>query len=143
MSMTVVDLGLPAALTPPRLGLLAVGHGTRDPAGAAVVRALVRRVGELAPDVDVRDAYVDNASPSVGHALDALAADGVGRASVVPLLLTAASHSKGDLAGSVAHEGIPLCGALVLALLTLLWIFLGTAGILGWIVCIDRGLLFA
>jgi sirohydrochlorin cobaltochelatase len=97
----VVDLGLPSGLRPSRLGLLAVGHGTRDPEGAAVVRALVRRVGDLAPDLDVRDAYVDNAPPSVGSALDALAADGVGQASVVPLLLTAASHSKGDLAGSV------------------------------------------
>ena len=93
MTTPAVDLGLPAP-PPSRLGLLAVGHGTRDPEGAAVVRALVRRVGELAPDLDVRDAYVDNASPSVGAALDALAGDGVGRASVVPLLLTAASVSS-------------------------------------------------
>ncbi len=101
MSTSVVDLGLPAPVTPPRPGLLAVGHGTRDAEGAAVVRALVRRVRKLAPDLDVRDAYVDNASPSVGAALDALAAEGVPHASVVPLLLTAASHSKGDLAASV------------------------------------------
>lgn len=101
MRTSAVDLGLPAPVSPQRLGLLAVGHGTRDPEGAAVVRALVRRVGELAPDLDVRDAYVDNASPSVGHALDQLAADGTGSASVVPLLLTGASHSKGDLAASV------------------------------------------
>lgn len=93
--------------------LLMVGHGTRDPEGAALVRALARRVAELAPDTDVRDAYLDNAPPSVTRALDALAADGVTRATVLPLLLTAASHSKGDLPGAVQasrlrHPGLRL-----------------------------------
>jgi sirohydrochlorin cobaltochelatase len=81
--------------------LLAVGHGTRDAEGAEVMRALVRRVGELAPGVVVRDAYLDNASPSVTRALTELAGSGVRAATVVPLLLTAASHSKGDLPGAV------------------------------------------
>jgi len=98
---TTVELGLPRPSRADNVALLAVGHGTRDPEGAAVVRALVRRTGELASGLLVRDAYVDNASPSVGAALDDLAGSGATVASVVPLLLTAASHSKGDLAGSV------------------------------------------
>lgn len=91
----------PAPGRAPEPVLLAVGHGTRDPEGAEVMRALVRRVGELAPGIEVRDAYLDNASPSVTRALTDLAASGATAATVLPLLLTAASHSKGDLPGAV------------------------------------------
>ncbi len=81
--------------------LLGVAHGSKDPASQEVVRGLLARAAELRPGLVVRDAYVDNASPSIRGRLAELAAEGVDDVAVVPMLLTPASHSKTDVAGSV------------------------------------------
>ncbi len=81
--------------------LLGVAHGSKDPASQEVVRGLLARAAGLRPGLRVSAAYVDNASPSIRSALADLAAQGVGDVVVLPLLLTAASHSKTDIAGSV------------------------------------------
>jgi sirohydrochlorin cobaltochelatase len=83
-----------------RPALLAVAHGTRDPAGAAILAALTGRVRALDPALRVELAYVDHLAPSVTSALDELAGARVA-AAVVPLLLSAASHSKGDVAAAI------------------------------------------
>ncbi|MDP9241260.1 MAG: sirohydrochlorin chelatase [Actinomycetota bacterium] len=95
-----------------RPALLAVAHGTADPAGAAVLAALMERVRRLEPDVRVELAFVDHLAPSVTAALDELAGAG-GPTAVVPLLLSAASHSKTDVAAAVQgaraeHPGWPV-----------------------------------
>ena len=81
--------------------LLAVAHGSRDPASQAGVRDLLARAATLRPGLRTADAYVDNASPSIRRALADLVADGVDDVVVLPLLLTPASHSKTDVAASV------------------------------------------
>lgn len=81
--------------------LLGVAHGSRDPASQEVVNALLARAAGLRPGLEVRAAYVDNASPSIRTALAGLVADGVRDVAVLPLLLIPASHSKTDVAGSV------------------------------------------
>ncbi len=81
--------------------LLAVAHGSRDPASQEGVRALLERARSLRPGLRTADAYVDNASPSIRRALADLVADGVDDVVVLPLLLTPASHSKTDVAASV------------------------------------------
>jgi sirohydrochlorin cobaltochelatase len=80
--------------------LLAVAHGTASRPGIEVLHALMDRVRALAPGVTVELAFVDHEPPSVRAALAGLAETDrpVG---VVPLLLTAASHSKGDIAGTI------------------------------------------
>ncbi|SHM42045.1 sirohydrochlorin chelatase [Cryptosporangium aurantiacum] len=80
--------------------LLAVAHGTSYAPGIATLHALLERVRELAPGLRVELAFVDHEPPSVRGALNAFATDGVPVATL-PLLLTAASHSKGDIAGTV------------------------------------------
>jgi len=65
-----------------------------------VLAALMGRVHALEPSLQAELAYVDHLSPSVTTALDAIAASGV-ETVVVPLLLSAASHSKGDIAAAV------------------------------------------
>ncbi len=92
--------------------LLAVAHGTRDPAGVATLDALLARLRALEPALRVELAYVDHVAPSVTRALGELAATGRPTA-VVPLLLTAASHSKGDVAAAIQgaraeHPGWPV-----------------------------------
>ena len=81
--------------------LLGVAHGSKDPASQAVVEDLLARTAALRPGVRTAPAYVDNASPSIRRALAALADEGVDDVVVLPLLLTAASHSKTDVAASV------------------------------------------
>jgi sirohydrochlorin cobaltochelatase len=93
--------------------LLGVAHGSRDPRSQEVVRALLEAVARRRPGLEVRDAYVDNASPSVRDALQSLADARVADVVVLPLLLTPASHSKTDVAasvqaGRVAHPGMRL-----------------------------------
>ncbi len=81
--------------------LLGVAHGSRDPASQEVVEGLLARAAALRPGLRTCAAYVDNAPPSVRAALRGLVDDGVDDVAVIPLLLTPASHSKTDLAGSV------------------------------------------
>ena len=93
--------------------LLGVAHGSKDPASQEVVRELLDRAVALRPGLEVADAYVDNASPSVRAALERLVGAGATEVVVLPLLLTPASHSKTDLAasvqaGRVAHPGLRL-----------------------------------
>lgn len=93
--------------------LLGVAHGSKDPESQEVVRELLHRAAALRPGLQVADAYVDNASPSVRAALERLVGEGASDVVVLPLLLTPASHSKTDLAASVqagrsAHPGLRL-----------------------------------
>ena len=73
--------------------LIAVAHGSADPRSAATVSELLDLVRARMGGVDVRAAFLGHAAPSVSAVLDSLA----GPAVVLPLLLTAAYHSKIDL----------------------------------------------
>jgi sirohydrochlorin cobaltochelatase len=81
--------------------LVGVAHGSKDDRSQQVVRELLAEAAARRPGVRALPAYVDNASPSVRAALGELAARGETDVVVLPLLLTAASHSKTDVAGSV------------------------------------------
>jgi sirohydrochlorin ferrochelatase len=79
--------------------LVAVAHGSRDPQAAATVERLMSRVRAHAAahglaGLPVRTAYLGHAAPSPGQVLGALPA---GPVVVLPLLLTAAYHSRTDL----------------------------------------------
>lgn len=91
--------------------LVGVAHGSKDDRSQEVVGALLAQAAARRPGVRALPAYVDNASPSVRSALADLAAQGEGDVVVLPLLLTAASHAKTDVAASVqearaAHPGM-------------------------------------
>jgi sirohydrochlorin ferrochelatase len=76
--------------------LLAVAHGSKDPRAAATIESLMSAVRSRVPaSVDVRTAYLGHAAPAVGQVLEAV--DAGQRVTVLPLLLTAAYHSKTDL----------------------------------------------
>ena len=78
--------------------LLAVPHGSADPAAAVVTRALLEAVRARRPGLDVREAYLDHTTPSLTDALRAL----TGPAVVVPLLLGHAYHSRVDIPAALA-----------------------------------------
>lgn len=80
-------------MSPP--ALLAVAHGTHDPAGVAVVRALLRRVRALRPWLRVAESYAEIAVPSLEDA-----ARGVeGPVVVLPLMLARGYHALIDIPG--------------------------------------------
>jgi sirohydrochlorin cobaltochelatase len=91
--------------------LLGVAHGSKDERSQQVVRDLLGLAEQQRPGLRTASAYIDNATPSIAAAIAELVADGVMDVAVVPLLLTPASHSKTDVAGSVqaarvAHPGV-------------------------------------
>jgi sirohydrochlorin ferrochelatase len=88
------------------LGVVLVAHGSRDPRAAVATEALARAVGRAHPSWAVRAAYLDHAGP---RPLDVLSSLPVGRAVVVPLLLTSAYHGRVDIPAVLAEAGaLPL-----------------------------------
>ncbi|HEY7488890.1 MAG TPA: sirohydrochlorin chelatase [Streptosporangiaceae bacterium] len=90
----------PAETGPP---LVAVAHGSRDPRAAATVEELLSAVRARRPGLRVVTSYLDHAPPTPVQALEAVDASDAEPAVVLPLLLTAAYHSKIDIPG-VLHE---------------------------------------
>ncbi|MEU6238215.1 sirohydrochlorin chelatase [Kitasatospora sp. NPDC047058] len=85
--------------------LLAVAHGSRNPAGVAATRALLDRVRRQRPELDVRCCFLDLAAPSLPEALGGLS-DGE-PAVLVPLLLGTGYHLRVDIPGALAAARLP------------------------------------
>jgi sirohydrochlorin ferrochelatase len=79
-----------------------VVHGSRDPRAANATRALVRAVAAARPGLDVRASFLDHTLPRPGQVLAALQDAGHTGVTVVPLLLTAAFHTRVDLPAVLA-----------------------------------------
>jgi sirohydrochlorin ferrochelatase len=80
--------------------LLAVGHGTRDPAGTATIRALLERVRALRPGLTVAESYAEIAGPSLEDALEGV----TGPVVAVPLMLGRGYHSLVDIPGRIGRR---------------------------------------
>lgn len=77
--------------------LLAVAHGTRDPAGPRTIRALLQRVRALRPWLPLAEAYAEIADPVLEDTARTLE----GPAVVVPLMLARGYHALIDVPGRV------------------------------------------
>jgi sirohydrochlorin ferrochelatase len=109
--------------------LLAVAHGSRNPAAADVIRKLARQIGRLAPVLDVRVAFLGHAEPSLPAQLDAAGSGTV----IVPLLLSSGYHLSADIADAASSAGARVAAPLGpdQLLLTALTARLGEAGVPG------------
>jgi sirohydrochlorin cobaltochelatase len=87
-----------------RPALLVVGHGTKSPHGCAEFAELVERVQLRAPYADVAGGFLELAPPPIQDAVSRLVAAGHRRVDVVPLVLVAAGHSKGDIPAALERE---------------------------------------
>jgi sirohydrochlorin ferrochelatase len=113
-----LSLSRALALAPSVAPLVAVAHGSKDPRAAATVHALLGEVAarsrsrsRAGDGIDVRAAFLDHCAPSLSQVLGSLD-DGRARSRtfppscvVVPLLLTAAYHSKSDIPAQLAAAG--------------------------------------
>lgn len=109
----------PKALPLPRTGvpLIAVAHGTTDPAGIATINALLKRVSELRPGLEIRTTFLSVARPRLADVLNEYASrpmegsgctssqngrvnaavtKGGGEVAVLPLFLGAGYHERQD-----------------------------------------------
>jgi sirohydrochlorin ferrochelatase len=88
--------------------LVAVAHGSRDPRAAATVEELLDLV-RRGSGLRVVTSYLDHGPPTPAQVLGGLAGEGTAEAIVLPLLLTAAYHSKTDIPGALreVHRAHP------------------------------------
>ncbi len=84
--------------------LVAVAHGSRNPAAQESSQALGRQVRRLAPNLDVRVAFLAHGEVALAGELDAAGAEPV----LVPLLLSAGYHVSTDLAAAAQAAGARL-----------------------------------
>ena len=95
---------MPDGLAPGRI-LVAVAHGSADPRASATITDLAAVARERSPGLDLRTAFLGHAPPSLPQVLDTVEA---GRdVTVLPLLLTAAYHSKADIPRMLARAPRP------------------------------------
>ena len=88
--------------------LLAVAHGSRNPAATDVIKTLARQVRRLAPVLDVHVAFIDHAEPSLPAELGAAGSNSV----IVPLLLSTGYHLTADIADAASSAGARVAGPL-------------------------------
>lgn len=89
--------------------LLAVAHGSRDPAAKECVLSLTSRVARVARGTRVGAAFVQHEKPSLVTALDdAVTEAGADGAVVVPLLLSTGYHLSYDIAAAARAAGVPV-----------------------------------
>jgi sirohydrochlorin ferrochelatase len=81
--------------------LLAVAHGSRNPAATDVIKTLARQVRRLAPVLDVHVAFIGHAEPSLPTELGAAGSNSV----IVPLLLSTGYHLTADITGAATSAG--------------------------------------
>jgi sirohydrochlorin cobaltochelatase len=88
--------------------LLIAGHGTRTAAGVTEFTDLVKRVEvKLAPhEIDVAGGFIELAPPPLAESVAELVTRGNRHLAVVPLVLVAAGHAKGDMPAAMAREQI-------------------------------------
>ena len=85
--------------------LLIAGHGTRDPEGAAAFTAFTARVARLhSNEMPVAGGFIELSEPPLKDAVATLTAHGHHDLVAVPLMLSAAGHSKGDIPAALARE---------------------------------------
>jgi sirohydrochlorin ferrochelatase len=89
--------------------LILTAHGSADPRSAAVTHAVAGRIRRLRPWLDVRAAFLERTTPSLGDVLSQ-----VSDAVVVPFLLADAYHAGVDIPAVVADSGARVRQAAVL-----------------------------
>jgi sirohydrochlorin cobaltochelatase len=83
--------------------MLVVGHGTRDAAGVTGFNTFLNLLGNRA-NIPVAGGFIELSAPPLRDAVATLVAAGHRHLGVVPLMLVAAGHAKGDIPAALARE---------------------------------------
>jgi len=87
----------------PLHGTILFAHGSRDPLWRKPIEAVALRITEMAPQVQVRCAYLELTAPDLTTSADELIALGVSHLTVLPLFLGVGKHAREDLPVLVAE----------------------------------------
>lgn len=110
----MLDQG-PFGKTKSGLGMLLVGHGSRDILGRQSFLDLAACVAEQLPEVPVVPGFLELCEPTLADAWQALMQRGVEQVRAVPAILFAAGHAKQDIPAAleaVAGRPLPLAAHL-------------------------------
>ncbi len=93
-------------------GIVLFAHGSRDREWARPFEALAATLARQT-DARISLAFLELMQPSLGEAIDALAAEGVEAVRVVPIFFGQGGHTKQDLpqlaaAARTRHPGLPI-----------------------------------
>ncbi|TWU34505.1 sirohydrochlorin chelatase [Novipirellula artificiosorum] len=88
-------------MTKRNVGVLLVGHGTRDSIGTEQFFQLAELLKRQLPSIPVEPCLLEFQSPSIAEGWDRLGRQRVTDVRVAPLLLFAAGHAKSDIPGLV------------------------------------------
>jgi sirohydrochlorin cobaltochelatase len=78
-------------------GTILFAHGSRDPLWRKPIEAVAHRIKQMAPEVQVRCAYLELTMPDLATSADELIALGVKQLTVLPLFLGVGKHAREDL----------------------------------------------
>lgn len=84
------------------VGVLLIGHGTRDAVGTEQFFSLGAMLGRQIAPTPVQPCLLELQSPSIAEGWQRLASQGVTHVHAVPLLLFAAGHAKSDIPAALA-----------------------------------------
>lgn len=94
----------PVARAGARCGVLLIGHGTRNDAGAAEFDLLTQRLRQQVGDRPVEGCFLELRPPTIGDAWGRLHEAGVRHVHVAPLLLFSAGHAKQDIPEAIERQ---------------------------------------
>ena len=86
----------------PRLAIVVLAHGARDPRWGEPFARVIDRLRAIAPGLDVELAYLEHLAPSLRNAIRGLAARGVSSIRVVPLFFGRGGHLREDVPRLIA-----------------------------------------
>ncbi len=85
----------------PATAIVLFAHGARDPSWAEPFRRIVTRLDQKHSGIRVELAFLELMQPTLAAAIAGLAAEGIGRITVIPLFLAQGGHLKEDLPRSL------------------------------------------
>ncbi|WP_269430156.1 sirohydrochlorin nickelochelatase [Methanosarcina siciliae] len=106
-----------------KIGILAIGHGSKLPYNKEVVTQIAAYIAEKHIDVVIRAGFMENSEPALGEAIAAFSGTGVTKVAAVPVFLASGVHIEEDIpailnldengCGCLSIDGkeVPLCYA--------------------------------
>jgi sirohydrochlorin cobalto/nickelchelatase len=106
-----------------KLGILAIGHGSKLPYNKEVVTQIADYIAEKHSDVIVRAGFMENSEPTLKKAIEGFSGTGVTKIAAVPVFLASGVHITKDIpqilnldekgCGTLEIDGkaVPLCYA--------------------------------
>ena len=84
-------------MTDKKRGTILFAHGSRDPLWCKPIEAVASQIALIAPEVQVRCAYLELMTPDLPASVAELATLGVTTITVVPMFLGVGKHAREDL----------------------------------------------